>query len=46
MFEKIKRFFDIGLYTKEQVYRFAEKGIITEEQYKEIIGESGGKTNG
>lgn len=46
MFEKIKRFFDIGLYTKEQVSKFAEKGVITEEQYKEIIGESEDYSNG
>ena len=41
MFEKIKRFFDIGLYTKEQVYKFFEKGVISEEQYNEIIGNGG-----
>ena len=41
MFEKIKRFFDMGLYTKEQVYKFAQKGVITEEQYNGIIGNSG-----
>lgn len=38
MFEKIKRFFDMGLYTKEQVYKFFEKGVITEEEYKSIVG--------
>ena len=37
MFDKIKRFYDLGLYSKEQVHKFAEKGIITEEQYIEII---------
>lgn len=37
MFEKIKRFFDLGLYTAVQVYKFAEKGIITFEQYNEIV---------
>ena len=36
MFNKIKKFYDMGLYTPEQVYKFVEKGIITEEQYKEI----------
>ena len=41
MFEKIKRFYKLGLYTKEQVFKFFEKGVITEEQYNEIIGESG-----
>lgn len=38
MFEKIKRFYDLGLYTKEQVYKFYEKGIITLEAYDKIIG--------
>ena len=37
MFDKIKRFYDLGLYTKEQVHKFVEKGVITEEQYIEII---------
>lgn len=36
MFEKIKHFFDLKLYTKEQVHKFVEKGVITFEQYKEI----------
>ena len=39
MYEKIKRFYDLGLYTKEQVYKFYEKGIITLEEYKIIVGE-------
>ena len=38
MFEKIKKFYDLGLYTKAQVHKFVEKGIITEEQYIEIVG--------
>ena len=38
MFEKIKRFYREGLYTKEQVHKFVEKGIITEEQYIDIVG--------
>lgn len=37
MFEKIKKFYNLGLYTKEQVHKFVEKGVITEEQYIEII---------
>lgn len=37
MFEKIKKFYDLGLYTTEQVRVFVEKGVITEEQYKEIV---------
>ena len=40
MFEKIKRFYDLGLYTEEQVYQFVIKGVITEEQYRLIVGEN------
>ena len=40
MFEKIKRFYDMKLYTKEMVYQFVDKGVITEKQYLEIIGNS------
>lgn len=38
MYEKIKKFYDMGLYSAEQVFMFYEKGIITAEQYEEIIG--------
>ena len=37
MFEKIKKFYVMGLYTKEQVHKFLEKGIITEAEYDNII---------
>lgn len=37
MFKKIKRFYDMKLYTKEMLYKFVEKGVITEEQYLDII---------
>lgn len=36
MYDKIKKFYDMGLYTAEQVYQFVIKGVITEEEYKEI----------
>lgn len=36
MYEKIKKFYDMGLYTPEQVHKFVDKGVITEEQYREI----------
>ena len=36
MYEKIKKFYDMGFYTPEQVHKFVEKGVITEEQYREI----------
>ena len=39
MFEKIKKFYVMGLYTKEQVYKFLEKSVITEEEYKSIVKE-------
>lgn len=39
MFDKIKKFYDVKLYTKKQVHQFAEKGAITREQYKLITGE-------
>ena len=39
MYEKIKRFYDLKLYTKKQVRQFCDKGVITVEQYAEITGE-------
>lgn len=39
MFEKIKKFYSLGLYKKEQVRLFVEKGVITVEQYEVITGE-------
>ena len=39
MFEKILKFFKMGLYTKKQIRQFCEKGVITPEQYKAITGE-------
>ena len=39
MFEKLKRFFNLKLYTKKQIHRFAEKGVITTAQYTAITGE-------
>ena len=38
-FEKIKRYYDNGRYTKDEVKKFVEFNKITEEQYKEITGE-------
>ena len=38
MFEKIKKFYQMHLYTKAQVMAFAVKGVITDEQYAEIVG--------
>ncbi len=39
MYEKIKRFYDLKNYTADIVKKFADKGVITEEQYKKIVGE-------
>lgn len=39
MFQKVKRFYDLGLYTKVQVVQFVRKGKLTAEQYEEITGE-------
>ena len=37
-FEKIKRYYDLGCYTDEQVYKFVIAGKITEEEYNIIVG--------
>lgn len=39
MFEKVKRFFDMGLYTKAQVAQFVKKGKLTADEYQTITGE-------
>lgn len=39
-FEIIKKNYDKGLWNKRQVEIAKEKGVITEEQYKEIVGEN------
>lgn len=38
-FEKIKRYYDKGLYTNENVKVFVKSTKITPEQYEEITGE-------
>lgn len=40
MFDKVKRFYDLGLYTKEMVGKFVEKGKISRAEYKLITGEN------
>lgn len=40
MFEKIKRFFKLGIYTKKKIRDYCTKGVITPEQYKAITGEA------
>lgn len=40
MFEKIKRFYDFGLYNKEMIEKFVVKNVISTDQYEEITGEA------
>lgn len=37
MLEKLIRFFKLGLYTEAQLHKFVDKGVITEEQYQQIV---------
>lgn len=37
MIEKIKRYYDLGIYKDKHLLKFLEKGVITQEQYDEII---------
>lgn len=39
MFDKIKRFYDFGLYNKEMVKNFVKKGALGADAYEEITGE-------
>lgn len=38
MYDKIKQWYAQGLWTEEMVKQAVQKGIITEEQYYEIVG--------
>lgn len=38
MFEKIKRWYEMGLWTADMVLKAVEKGVITPEQAEEILG--------
>ncbi len=38
-FDKIKQWYDKGIYKKSHVRMMVEKGKITAEEYKEITGE-------
>ena len=40
MFEKLNKFFNLGLYTKAQLHKFVDKGVITEEQYQKIVADA------
>lgn len=39
MIVKLKRFFNLHIYTEKHIRQFVEKGVITAEQYVEITGE-------
>ena len=39
MYKKVKRLYDLGLYTAEQVKDFADRGKITVEEYEEFTRE-------
>lgn len=40
MFEKIKKWYESGMWTKKMVRNAVIKGKITEDEYTEITGES------
>lgn len=40
MYKIVKRYYDKGIYTKENVAVFVKAGKITTEQYEEITGEA------
>lgn len=40
MFDKIKSYYDNGLWNYEMVLAAVEKGKITEEEFVEIVGEN------
>lgn len=39
LFEQVKQFYGMGLYTKEKVADFVRKGKLTAEEYQLITGE-------
>jgi uncharacterized XkdX family phage protein len=40
MYEKIKQYYNDGLWTKEWVRNAVVKGKITKDEYREIVGEA------
>lgn len=40
MFEKIKKWYKQGLWTEQMVMNAVEKGILTEDQANEILGDA------
>lgn len=39
MFEKVKKFYDMDLYSAAQVAQFVRKGRLTADEYQTITGE-------
>ena len=40
MYERIKRYYELGVWTKERVRQAVEKGWLSAEEYAGITGES------
>ena len=40
MFDKVKKYYDSGMWTKAMVRNAVVKGKITETEYEEIVGEA------
>ena len=38
MYEKIKKWYEQGLWAEEMVKQAVEKGVITQDEYDELIG--------
>jgi len=39
MFKIVKRYFDTGIYSAEDVSKFVKSGRLTSDEYKEITGQ-------
>lgn len=40
MYKIVKRYYDMGIYSKEDVKKFVKAGKITAEEYEQITGEA------
>ena len=38
MYEKIKKYYELGMWNEQKVRNAVDKGVITAEQFKEIMG--------
>lgn len=39
-YSTVKKYYDLGIYSKEKVAQFVEKSLITAEEYELITGEA------